>query len=91
MAINEVAQALNVNILVTKIPRCSDKYTIIADAISKADWMTFDTLMKDRSIEPCRIPVALLKWINDPVEDLALGSKIFRAMAQDTMVLGYNC
>ena len=31
MAINEVAQALNVNILVTKIPRCSDKYTIIAD------------------------------------------------------------
>ena len=48
--------------------------------------MTFDTLMKDRNIEPCRIPVALLKWINDPVEDLALGSKIYREMAQYTMV-----
>ena len=53
--------------------------------------MTFYTLMKNRNFEPCRIPVALLKWINDPVEDLALGSKIFREMAQYTMVLGYNC
>ena len=91
MAINEVAQALNCNILVTKIRRCSDVNTIIADAISKADWGTFDTLMKERNIDPCRIPTAVLRWINDPSEDLGLGKKILKEMAQYTMLLGYNC
>ena len=91
MAINEVALALNCNVVVTKVPRCSDRNTQIADAISKADWRKLDDLMWWRNIEPCRIPVALLQWINDPREDLNLGRKILEEMAQYTMVLGYNC
>ena len=91
MAINEVAEALNCNLVATKVPRCSDRNTIIADAISKADWKTLDEFMWWRNIEPCRIPIALLRWINDPREDLNLGKKILREMAQYTMLLGYNC
>ena len=91
MAINDIAQALNCNIVLTKVTRCSDKFTIIADAISKADWATLDRLMENRNTDPCRVPRALLRWINDPKEDLHLGEKILREMAQYTMLLGYNC
>ena len=91
MAINEVAEALNCNIVLTKVGRCSDVNTVIADAISKADWETLDRLMGDRNIDPCRVPRSLLKWINDPKEDLSLGKKILKEMAMSTMVLGYNC
>ena len=91
MAINDIALALNCNIVVTKVTRCSDKFTIIADAISKADWTTLDRLMEGRNTDPCRVPRALLHWINDPKEDLHLGEKILREMAQYTMLLGYNC
>ena len=91
MAINEVARALNCNIVLTKVTRCSDVNTVIADAISKADWETLDRLMVNRNIDPCRVPRSLLKWINDPKEDLRLGKKILEEMAMFTMVLGYNC
>ena len=91
MAINEVAKALNCNIVLTKVGRCSDVNTIIADAISKADWATLDRLMGNRNTDPCRVPRSLLKWINDPKEDLNLGQKILEEMAMSTMVLGYNC
>ena len=91
MAIHEVAKGLNCNIVLTKVARCSDKFTVIADAISKADWKTLDNLMLGRNIDPCRVPRALLSWINDPKEDLKLGRKILEEMSQFTMILGYNC
>ena len=91
MAIHEVGKGLNCNIVLSKVARCSDRFTVIADAISKADWETLDTLMLGRNMDPCRVPRALLQWINDPKEDLNLGRKILEEMAQFTMVLGYNC
>ena len=91
MAIHEVATALNCNVQLTKITRCSDTYTVVADAISKADFVTLDRLMNDRDLEPSRVPRALLRWINDPKEDTGLGKRILEEMAQYTMLLGYNC
>ena len=91
MAIHDVAAALNCTIVLTKVPRCSDRETIIADCLSKADFKQFYDLMPERKLEPARIPAALLRWINDPTEDTKLGQKILKEMAQYTMVLGYNC
>ena len=91
MAINDVAKALSCNIQLTKVLRCSDSHTIVADAISKADFDTLDRLMPDKNEDPCRVPRTLLQWINDPREDIKLGDKILREMAQYTMLLGYNC
>ena len=81
MAIHEVAVALN----------CSNVEAVIADALSKADFKRFYELMPNRKLNPARIPVALLEWINDPREDTKLGKKILQEMAKSTMVLGYNC
>ena len=91
MAIHEVGKGLNCNIVLSKVARCSDRFTVIADAISKADWETLDTLMLGRNMNPCRVPQALLQWINGPKEDLNLGRKILEEMDQFKMVLGYNC
>ena len=91
MAIHEVAVALNCNLVVTKITRCSNVEAVIADALSKADFKRFYELMPNRKLNPARIPVALLEWINDPREDTKLGKKILQEMAKSTMVLGYNC
>ena len=91
MAINEVALALNCNVVLTKVRRCSNKEAVIADCLSKADFKQFYEMMPERRLNPARIPAALLRWINDPVEDLKLAHKILKEMAQYTMVLGYNC
>ena len=91
MAINDVATALNCNIQLTKITRCSDTFSVVADAISKADFRTLDKLMETKDREPSRVPRTLLQWINDPKEDTGLGRRILMEMAQYTMVLGYNC
>ena len=91
MAIHEVSEALNCNLVMTKVGRCSSKETVIADCLSKADFKKFYELMPERKPSPARIPAALLRWINNPVEDTKLGHKILKEMAQYTMVLGYNC
>ena len=91
MAIYEVSKALNCNLVMTKVARCSSRETIIADLLSKAAFSDFYDLMPERKLSPARIPAALLRWINNPVEDTKLGQRILKEMAQYTMVLGYNC
>ena len=91
MAIYEVSKALNCNLVMTKVARCSSKETILADYLSKAAFSEFYDLMPERKLSPARVPAALLRWINNPVEDTKLGQRILKEMAQYTMVLGYNC
>ena len=91
MAIHEVAAALNCNIALTKIARCSDTGSVVADCLSKADFAGFYQLMPNRNTNPSKLPLALLQWINDPKEDTKLGKKILKEMAKSTMILGYNC
>lgn len=43
--------------------------------------------MPSKNTDPGRIPVALLKWINDPVPDLSLGKKALSDMMNYTKVL----
>ena len=91
VAIHEIAAALNCHVVLSKIARCSNTGSIIADLLSKAAFKEFYELMPGRNTEPAWIPRELLKWIDDPVEDMKLGQRILKEMSKYTMVLGYNC
>ena len=43
--------------------------------------------MPEKNDDPGRIPVSLLKWIQDPMPDLELGYKILVDMMEYTKVL----
>ena len=89
-AMNEVAIGLNVDIFLEKIRRCSNEQAEAADALSKADFVTFRKNMPRANPGPHRVPYALLKWIQNPQPDRFLGLKILAEMARNTLVLGFN-
>ena len=62
--------------------RCSGQGEIAADALSKGDWETAWTAMPEKNDDPGKIPVSLLKWIQDPMPDLELGYKILVDMME---------
>lgn len=41
-------------------------------------------------VGPSRIPIDLVKWVQDPVEDLQLGHKILEDISLETDIVGYN-
>ena len=90
VAINEVAMALNVDLFLEKIRRCSNTQAEAADALSKADFASFRKLMPQANSGPQRVPVALSKWIQNPVPDRFLGLKILTEMSRKTLILGFN-
>jgi hypothetical protein len=90
VAINEVALALNTDLFVEKIRRCSDDQATAADALSKMDLKTFRTMMPEANAGPQKVPLALRRWIQDPIPDRFLGLKILTEMSRNTLLLGYN-
>ena len=48
-------------------------------------------IMPEKNVDPSWVPRSLLRWVQDPKEDLDLGKKMLEEMAEYTMVLGYNC
>ena len=90
VAMDEIAAALNVELFIEKIRRCSNVEAKAADALSKSDFSFFRKLMPGANPGPQRVPVALLKWINNPQPDRFLGLKILAEMSLKTRVLGFN-
>ena len=90
VAIHEISTALNCHVAITKIRRCSNKGSFIADLLSKAAFKGFYDLCPERNTEPAWIPRELLLWIEDPKEDMKLGKKIMVEMAKYTKLLSYN-
>ena len=90
VAINERAVALNVDLFVEKIRRCSNNEAKAADALSKADFVFFRKLMPKARPGPEKIPVALSMWIQDPKPDRFLGLKMLTEMSVKTKILGFN-
>ena len=88
LAISEVSASIHCRIEIVKIRRCSDNPSSAADAISKADWRRFRSLMPGADLEPAKLPVTLLKWVQDPVEDRTLGRRILREMDIKRSVFG---
>ena len=90
VAIHEIAMALNVDLFVDKIRRCSTDQARAADALSKADFCSFRQLMPEATPGPKMVPVALSKWIQHPGPDRFLGLNILAEMSKKTFVLGFN-
>ena len=88
LAIAEVAAALECQLEIVKIRRCSNGPSCAADAISKADWVRFRHLMPGATLEPARVLVTLLRWVEDPVEDRTLGERILQEMGIRRSILG---
>ena len=59
----------------------------VADALSKGDWERAWPIIPLKNVDPDFVPVALLKWINNPVPDLSLGEKVLSEMSKYTEVL----
>ena len=79
---------------IVKVTRCSDKGSEMADALSKAEFIKFMDIsrglgfnMADRMAS---VPVALLNWVSQPIQDWDLGGRILRELSGETDILGYN-
>ena len=72
----EVATSLNCRVYVKSIRRCSTKAAICADALSKADFVTFNKLMPEHEANPAILPKSYVKWLQNPVDDPYLGDRI---------------
>ena len=89
-ALHLVTKALNVDLYIQHIPRCSCREAIVADAISKGDFRVFRTLMRSAERFPRRAPKSLECWVKNPKPDRDLGEKILQDMSLSTRVLGYS-
>ena len=89
-AINEVAIGLHVDLFIEKIRRYSNGKAEAADALSKSDFSLFREKMPEANPGPERVPVALTKWIQNPLPDRFLGLKILVEMSEKNLILGYN-
>jgi hypothetical protein len=93
-AISAVAAALGCTLHILKIRRCSDVGSEIADALSKADFQRArDTAQLNGwqlQLEPERVPVSLLRWIDKPVPDDDLADRILKELARAGPILNYS-
>jgi len=77
-AIATVAAGLGCRVSIQKITRCSTKPAVLADLLSKGDFRRFWALHRHHNLDPARIPVAILSWVNNPRRDDELGSRILK-------------
>jgi len=89
------AAAWNMHVDIEKIARCSCPQADMADALSKAEFARFRAAAERAEIsmktEPERLPAALLAWIDKPTVDFNLADSILKEVAQQELILGYNC
>ena len=88
-ALHQVTKALNVDLYIHHVPRCSCREALVADAISKGDFRVFRTLMRGAERFPRRAPKSLEYWVKNPKPDRELGDKILQEMSISTRVLGF--
>ena len=79
-AISCVAAALGCRLTIEKITRCSSPGAVMADALSKADFLLFRRTALEAQwplmVAPAAIPASVLCWVANPVPDEDLGSVI---------------
>jgi hypothetical protein len=87
--IHAVAAAIGCTVHIQKIRRCSDTASRIADALSKGSFAAARSL-GSLDVEPARILVPVLKWVNLPVPSDDLADDLLRDMAKTAPVLNYS-
>ena len=81
-ALHDVAEGLGISLAVRKVPRCSDKESEAADALSKCDFDRAFENIKNREEEPMRIPREILRWLKAPRETASLGREILTGISE---------
>jgi len=82
-AIATVAAALGCRFFIEKITRCSTPEAVLADLLSKGDMGEFwrqSRLVGGFPLSPARLPVALTAWVDNPLADDDLGSRLLREL-----------
>ena len=75
-----MATALNAKAYVRNVRRCSTRGSIAADSLSKADFGRFYSLWPEHDLEPMKLPIEYVKWLQSPVRDNDLGRRIIEEM-----------
>ena len=83
----DVAHGLNAELKVTKVRRCSNVGSVIADDLSKGQLGSLKRMMPGRDVDPAHVPRVILKWLRDPFIDMDLGKAILREMSLYTDVI----
>ena len=90
VALYQVSTALDCDLYINNIMRCSNKEAEAADALSKMDMKRFRENMHGADLAPQEVPGALLAWLEDPLPDRMLGHKILTEMKDtDVKLLNY--
>ena len=93
-AISAICAAIGCTLHIRKIRRCSNTGAILADALSKANFNFFWAFARESQwpvlLEPARLPLPLLAWIDKPTPDMNLADKILVDLAKSNPILGYS-
>ena len=89
VAIYQLSVALDCELFISDIGRCSNNESRAADALSKFDMIRFMENMPEANVKPKEVPGALLKWIENPVPDRKLGQKIIRELSGKFFLANY--
>ena len=89
LAIHQVATALACEIFITDIGRCSNKESIAADTLSKCEMGRFLENMPEANLAPEEVPSSLLSWIENPMPDRNLGSRIIKELSHKFDLVKY--
>ena len=89
MATHQISVAMDIDLFVSGIARCSTREADAADALSKCDMERFVRLAPEADVEPQEVPGALLRWLENPLPDRRLGDRILKQLAKKYEVLNY--
>ena len=90
LALHQVSTALDIDLWISGVARCSSRETEAADALSKCEMSRFRENMPEADVVPRLVPGALLVWLENPVPDRGLGHKILVELSKSCSVLNYN-
>jgi hypothetical protein len=93
-AIADISAAIGCTVFIRKIRRCSNAGAELADHLSKANFVLFRQCAQlsgwELHPEPAGVPVALLRWIDKPVQSDDLAQDILSELARSVPILNYS-
>jgi len=93
-AISTVAAGLGTSVDILKETRCSNTGARLADMLSKAKFGEFRRAAQlagwHLDVDPVKIPLSLLTWLQEPTPDHLLGHHILQELSLTCNVLGYS-
>jgi len=92
-AIATVAASIGSRVEISKITRCSEQWSTLADQLSQGN---FSRILEENTgtkfdPTPAQIPKSILKWAVRPTVSDELGMDILKELASNQEILGINC